>query len=97
MANCKHCGKHVDCDCTLFEGKYCSACYSNLLAENKIVAKAENTCNQTLEELERKKQKIETLFADSKVKKTKYKVLINSQIKKLDTDPCKYYDQLSFL
>lgn len=30
MANCIICNKHVDCSCSLVQGKYCNNCYSQI-------------------------------------------------------------------
>ena len=97
MAQCVNCKKRVDCDCVLFEGKYCSTCYPILLDNSQIVRRVDNHCSQTIEELERKKTRVPELFADNKAKRMHYNAIINSQIKQINSDPCKYYDKLSFI
>ena len=71
---------------------YCDSCYYRLLAEGTLHPKKENTCNQTLENLETKKTIVNNKYADKKAKRLHYTAILNSQIKKIETDPCKYFD-----
>ena len=92
MANCARCNTKVDCGCVFKDGKHCDTCYYFLLAEGKIFEKKENTCGQTIEHLEYKQRKVNELYPDKKGKRVWFNAILNSQIKKLDTDPCKYFD-----
>ncbi len=92
MAQCVSCGRQSDCSCTFKDGKHCDSCYYLKLAQGEIKPKKDNTCGQTLEYLQSKLDIIGTKYADKKAKRLHYKAILNSQIAKLETDPCKYYD-----
>lgn len=101
MASCKRCNKDVGCSCNLWEGSFCNDCWNVLLQDGYLERTKEeklvlpNTCGQSLEALEAKKAYVKQKYKDNKGKKLQYTVIINSQIKKFDYEPCRFFDKIN--
>lgn len=99
MANCYKCNIEVGCSCNLWESRYCNDCFQKMLTEGYLEKTKEkivlpNTCGQSIEYLEAKKIEVKEKYKDNKGKKLQYLVIINSQIKHFDFEPCRYYEKI---
>lgn len=101
MASCARCHHDVGCSCNLWENKFCNTCWTQLLQEGYLDKSKEeklklpNTCGQTLANLEAMKQYVKEKYAKNKGKRLQYTVILNSQIKKFEYEPCRYFNKIS--
>jgi len=92
MAACIQCNLEFGCSCNLHEGKYCDKCFNKLSLEGKIIPRNENTCGQTIENLQEKLEYVLEKYKLEKLIRIQNKSIIKYQIRHISDNPCKYYD-----